>query len=132
MTDKDSRPTAGLVLAHLGLMVEDAERSARFYEQVLGLTVGTSLDTDRLKLVNLHIDGLTIELLEYHPAAAVKPRSGSFDHLAFTVSDLDAAIQRLQLQGVAFETEVPRLAATGQRIIFCAGPDGERIELMEG
>lgn len=129
MIYKNSESAENLTLAHLGLVVTNADRSAKFYAQVLGLTVGTSHVTDNLKIVNLHTGALTIELLEYIPAPPVKRGAGFFDHIAFMVTDLDASVEQLREQGVPFETEAPR-QALGHRIIFCAGPDGERIELM--
>jgi lactoylglutathione lyase len=129
MTYKNSGSEDHCALAHLGLVVVDADRSAQFYTRVLGLTIGASHVTDNLKIINLHTGALTIELLEYMPAPPVKRGAGFFDHIAFMVADLDAAVERLREQGVPFETEAPR-QALGHRIIFCAGPDGERIELM--
>ena len=131
MIYRNCEPAKNYALAHVGLVVADADRSAQFYTQVLGMTIGLSHVTDNLKIVNLHSGVLTLELLEYIPAPPVKRGAGFFDHIAFTVADLDSAVERLQEQGVPFETEAPR-QAVGHRIIFCAGPDGERIELMEG
>ncbi len=130
MTYRNSEPIENLALAHLGLVVADADRSAQFYTRVLGLTIGLSHVTDNLKIVNLHTGTMTIELLEYIPAPPVKRGAGLFDHIAFTVADLDSAVEKLRKLGVPFETETPR-QAIGHRIIFFVGPDGERIELME-
>ena len=129
MIYKNSPSAENFALAHLGLVVTDAERSAQFYTRVLGLTIGARHATDNLKIVNLHTGALTIELLEYIPAPPAQRGAGFFDHIAFMVDDLDAAVERLREQGVPLETEAPR-QALGHRIIFCAGPDGERIELM--
>lgn len=132
MIYKDYGPAEPYTLAHLALVVADAERSAQFYTRVLGCGIGDKCVTDNLKIVYLHTGGLTIELLEYIPAPPIKRGAGFFDHIAFSVPDLEAAVERLQKQGVTFETASPRRTATARRIIFCAGPDGERIELMEG
>ena len=75
---------------------------------------------------------LTIELLEYLVPPSSLCESGTFDHLAFAVPDIQVAIASLKEQGVEFLSESPRLALNGQKIIFFTGPDGERIELLEG
>lgn len=76
MTYRNSEPIENLALAHLGLVVADADRSAQFYSQVLGLTMGLSHVTDNLKIVNLHTGTMTVELLEYIPAPPVKRGAG--------------------------------------------------------
>ena len=54
------------------------------------------------------------------------------DHVALEVDDLDALLQRLREHGVTLVDQspvtVPELQA---RILFCLGPDAERIELFE-
>jgi len=54
------------------------------------------------------------------------------DHLAFEVDDLDDWVPRLRASGVPLLDEAPvEVPALGARILFCLGPDGERIELFE-
>ncbi len=118
-------------LAHLGLVVADAQRSADFYTQILGCTVTGKMETENLKIVYLQTSGQVIELLEYIPAPPIKRGAGFFDHIAYSVSDIAESVVRLREQGIRFETETPRLTLTGKKIIFFSGPDGERIELVE-
>jgi len=118
-------------LAHVGIVVKDCERSADFYQQVLGCPVIDRLGNDTLKIIYLQSGNLTIELLEYIAALPASRNTGVYDHLAFTVSDIQAAVVSLKKQGVAFESDNPRLTMNGKKIIFFSGPDGERIELME-
>ena len=118
-------------LAHLALVVKDCERSADFYQQVLGCSVIDRLVNDTLKIIYLQSGNMTIELLEYITPPPASRSAGVYDHLAFTVSDLLAAVVSLKEQGIAFESDNPRLTMNGKKIIFFSGPDGERIELME-
>jgi catechol 2,3-dioxygenase-like lactoylglutathione lyase family enzyme len=54
------------------------------------------------------------------------------DHLALEVDDLDAWLARLRERGVRLLDEAPiEVPTLGARILFCLGPDGERIELFE-
>ena len=47
-------------------------------------------------------------------------------------SDLDGWLARLQVHGVPLLDAAPlEVPALGVRILFCLGPDGERIELLE-
>lgn len=119
-------------LDHLALVVKDSELSKNFYCDVLGCTVVKRMVNDELKFIYLQTGGLTIELLEYlsNPLACGRG-IGIYDHLAFTVPDINAAMVSLKEKGINFETDTPRTTSAGNKIIFCSGPDGERIELME-
>jgi catechol 2,3-dioxygenase-like lactoylglutathione lyase family enzyme len=52
------------------------------------------------------------------------------DHLAFSVDNLDQALERMKKDGVKI-TEKPR-SAPGGRHAFIEGPDHVKIELVEG
>ncbi len=118
-------------LAHIGIVVKNLERSTNFYGRILGCTVIDSIANEQLKIVYLQSGALTIELLEYLVPPSSLREAGPFDHLAFSVPDIQSAIVSLKEQGVEFLSEIPRLAMTGKKIIFFTGPDGERIELLE-
>ena len=118
-------------LAHLGIVVSNCERSADFYKLVFGCTVVDHLVNDTMKIIYLQCGDLTIELLEYITDSPASRQAGIYDHLAFTVADIQAAVVSLKEQGFEFESANPRLIMNGKKIIFFSGPDGERIELME-
>ncbi len=118
-------------VAHLALVVKDCERSTGFYSQILGFTVQDSFISEALKIIYLQSGPLTIELLEYVPVPPTQRGAGIYDHIALSVPDIDLAMTRLMDQGIEFESDRPRLVMDGKRIIFCTGPDGERIELVE-
>ncbi len=117
---------------HMSLVVSDCQRSADFYTEVLGCRIIDQSNSESLKIVLLQTGPLIIELLEYIPAPSARHRAGVHDHLAFTVPDLEAAVIQLKSKGLQFETDSPRLISNGKKIIFFAGPDNERIELIEG
>ena len=75
MTYRNSEPIENLALAHLGLVVADADRSASLFA---GLRAhhGLSHVCNNLKIVNLHTGTMTVELLEYIPAPPVKRGAG--------------------------------------------------------
>ncbi|MEQ8235591.1 MAG: VOC family protein [Syntrophomonadaceae bacterium] len=118
-------------LAHIAMVVKDAEKSAQFYNQVLDFAIRKQSVTPVFKVVFLKAGALVIELLEYLQPET-EPRSrGVIDHLAFRVKDLPAVMATLEAKGVKFETAQPRQAFDGSKIAFFHGPDGERIELVE-
>ncbi|HPT68754.1 MAG TPA: VOC family protein [Syntrophomonas sp.] len=120
-----------MILDHLGVVVSDCVKSERFYCDGLGCTLSEHWQTPELKAVNLHCGGIIIELLQYvHPPQQTID-AGVINHLAFSVTDIDAQIERLTKMGAAFETAAPKILASGKKIIFFHGPDGERIELVQ-
>ena len=118
-------------LSHLAIVVKDSELSKDYYCKVLGCSVLKRMANEELKFIYLQTGNLTIELLEYLASPPILRGAGVYDHLAFTVPDLESALAKLKEQGIKFESDAPRITTNGKKIIFCSGPDGERIELME-
>jgi lactoylglutathione lyase len=52
-------------------------------------------------------------------------------HIAFTVSDIEAELDKLRARGVRLIDETPRTILNGVKIAFFFGPDGERLELFQ-
>lgn len=118
---------------HIAIICTDYVRSKRFYTDVLGLTIVQETyraERQSYKL-DLAVNGLyQIELFSFPdpPARPSRPEATGLRHLAFAVTDLDAAIARLNAQGV--DTEPIRIdELTGRRFTFFADPDGLPLEL---
>ncbi|MBN4073471.1 VOC family protein [Mariprofundus ferrooxydans] len=116
-------------IVHIGLLVQDLNRAAQFYEKVLGLT--------RIDRPELSFDGLwygladaqQIHLMQldnpYRDCA--KPAHGGRDnHLAMQVDQLDEITARLDACGIAYS-----MSKSGRSALFCRDPDGNTIELIE-
>jgi len=117
-------------LRHAGVHVCNLEGSTRFYQHVFGFWVAERLCLGNEQLLFLQGPGACIELIA---DGRGERQTGAIDHVAFEVDDLDTWLSRLRQYGVRLLDEapvtVPELKA---RILFCLGPDGERIELFEG
>jgi catechol 2,3-dioxygenase-like lactoylglutathione lyase family enzyme len=130
-------------LLETALYVEDLERSARFYQQVLGFgsVEGTTLEmaTESRVLRPLQIPGGQVLLLFLKGSTTttavlsggtIPPHDGSGRlHLAFAISaaELVGWRERLQAHGVAIEGEMawPR----GGTSLYFRDPDGHLVEL---
>lgn len=136
---------------HIGLCVSDLERSLSFYCDALGfkevarrLTV-TDEGSARLlgfpsmdlELVYLERDGIRIELLWYRDpwyetGDAPRPMNRiGITHLAFRVSDLDAACERIEERGGQVLHDTTAVFPRGNRGVMALDPDGVRLELIE-
>jgi len=130
-------------LLETAIYVEDLERSARFYQQVLGFgpIEGTTLEMQAQSRVlrPLHIPGGQVLLLfpkgsamttAVLPGGTIPPHDGAGRlHLAFAISaaELEGGRDRLRSHGVSIEGEMawPR----GGTSLYFRDPDGHLLEL---
>jgi lactoylglutathione lyase len=118
-----------IALHHAGVHVTDLEGSIAFYQSVFRLRLAERLSLGSEQIAFLQAGTSWLELI----ADGIPGRGpGAVDHLALAVDDLDGWLARLRESGVRLLDEAPvGVAALGARILFCLGPDGERIELFE-
>lgn len=122
-------------LHHVALIGSDADRSKRFYVDLLGFRV--IAENWRAARHSWKIDlegpgGLRLELFTFPgaPQRPSRPEAQGLRHLALAAGDVAAARAHLQSRGV--ECEGIRVDEyTGQRFFFCADPDGLPIEFYE-
>lgn len=124
-----------LRLHHAAIICSNYAVSRRFYTEVLGLRVlAENLRAARqsMKLDLALPDGGQLELFSFPnpPPRPSRPEACGLRHLAFAVTDLDAAVTRLQGFDVVVEP-VRTDEYTGRRFTFFADPDGLPLELYE-
>jgi catechol 2,3-dioxygenase-like lactoylglutathione lyase family enzyme len=134
-----------LTLNHFSIRTLDLEATRKFYEGILGMTVGPRPDfpfpglwmyrDDPSDIANaaVHIigmdpndpEGLKNYLGDRDPSAL--HGTGSLDHVAFSATGLGAMLVRLRARGVPVrERTVPNL---GLHQLFLDDPNGVVIEL---
>jgi glyoxylase I family protein len=126
-------------LHHLGLTVTDVERSAQWYETVLGFArVGRLGDatTERRKVFLRH-PGLGVRLgLVEHRTSSGQPfdeTATGLDHLAFAVphrDELDRWAERLAGLDVTFSPIAPSHSIPGAAVLVFRDPDGIQLEVF--
>jgi lactoylglutathione lyase len=122
-------------LIHTCYRITDPERSVAFYE-ALGFEKRRELPI-RDEAVNyfLGIPGHESPELEltYNfetPEGGYEIGTG-YGHIALTVDDLDATLERLAGQGIEPERPPYTVREGGSRICFIRDPDSYRVELIE-
>jgi lactoylglutathione lyase len=116
-------------LHHTGIYVSNLERSVAFYQDVFGLEVADRLSFGGEKIAFLRVGSSRLELIE---TDAPVRQTGVVDHIALEIADLDSLVQRLREHGVRLLDQTPiAVPELDARILFCLGPDAERIELFE-
>ena len=123
---------------HLGLTVSDVERSAQWYEDVLGFARigGLGVATTERRKVYLRHAGLDIRLgLVEHSSSSKRPfdeTESGLDHLSFEVptrDDLERWASRLQELGVAFSPIAASHVIPGAAVLVFRDPDNIQLEL---
>lgn len=120
-------------LEHIGIRTDDMDRSIQFYTEVLGMKLVERVPLDettelaflsfpgqedvQVELIARSIEGMAVE--------------GLVNHLALTVEDIDAVINKLKQHGVAISDEWPKTILDGRKIAFFNGPSGEKLELFQ-
>lgn len=104
--------------AFSGFSVDDVEKAAAFYRDVLGLTVGVDNGMLTLRL------GTGASVLVYPKGADHTP--ASFTVLNFPVRDIDGTIAALAERGVVFE-RYPSMAEATDEAGVVRGPAGPPI-----
>jgi lactoylglutathione lyase len=129
---------------HVGLCVEDRERSRRFYEGLLGFQFWWELDVPDAAAVELlqlakplgvHAtylvrDGFVLELIDYSERAVHAGEERVMDqvgltHISFSVSDLGGVLGKVEGFGGAV---IDGTVSTQSAMI--RDPDGQPIELL--
>jgi lactoylglutathione lyase len=119
-------------LIHTCYRIGDIDRSVAFYvalgfeerrrmqirDEAINVFMGLPGDGDRLELThNFGVDSYEI--------------GTGYGHIAVSVDDIAATLERLQEHGIEPEREPYRVREGGSLICFVRDPDGYRIELID-
>jgi lactoylglutathione lyase len=119
-------------LIHTCYRITDPEASVEFYEalgfekrrelpirdEAINIFMGLPGDDDRLELTyNFGVESYEL--------------GTGYGHIAVTVDNLDATLERLAGQGIEPEKPPYSVREGGSRLCFVRDPDGYRIELIE-
>ena len=127
-----------LGMSHIGLFVEDIERTMDFYSNALGVECVHKNQVedengDTILIWFGKLNNLTFEFVQL--PTFEKRVDGWFDHVSFDVDDIDEMKAQLESKNIAFETEEIttwlHFFERGDRWIMFRGPDGERLEINQ-
>jgi len=134
---------------HVGIVVNEMERSLVFYRDLLGLKVisdsrafgkemdvGVGLKNVQLRVVYLQTGNTRVELLQYYspPSKPLSTDARANDigvgHLAFITFDIEKAYTWLSEKGVKFLSR-PQTDSDGSKWVYFQDPDGAILEFVQ-
>lgn len=120
---------------HVAIICSDYAKSKQFYVDILGCSI--IRETFRAEKNSYKLDlrigqNDIIELFSFPnpPARVTSPEACGLRHLAFSVANLEEAIDYLKMQGVEVES-IRTDELTGKHFTFFQDPDGLPLELYE-
>jgi len=144
---------------HVNIVVRDLDGMADFYTRLLGtkitkqVTISGPWIDQTVGLVGVNADviyldlpnGPRVELIRYNsPPGSSLPDAGKSNtaglrHLAFKVSDIESAVQKLREAGVKFfsdiqlvpDSQVTYAGGLRKRLVYFQDPEGNLLELCE-
>ncbi|MGI9537833.1 MAG: methylmalonyl-CoA epimerase [Desulfocapsaceae bacterium] len=129
-----------LKIDHLGIAVNSIDEGKSFWSDVLDLEFEGSETVAEQKVTTAFfpVGESEVELLESTapdgPVAKFIEKKGTgFQHIAFRVADIDAALEELKQKNVQLIDQTPRIGAGGARIAFLhpKATGGILVELCE-
>ncbi len=114
-----------LKIDHLGIAVPGIDEGNKFWEDVLGLKMEAkeTVESQKVTTAFLPVGESEVELLESTApdgpiAKFIEKKGAGFQHVAFRVADIKAALAELKEKGIKLIDEVPRPGAGGAQIAF--------------
>lgn len=122
-------------IEHTAIIVKNIDESIAFYTDMFGMKLRTKGSNGKRILAFVYfeehpeseielIQDIDGEQTDYSP-------TGIVNHLAFTVEDIEAAIEHFKTKGLSFKAEAPGTSIDGAKIIFFEGPNGELLQLVQ-
>lgn len=119
---------------HTAIIVNDIDESLDFYCNLFGFVLRLRGKTPARELAFMYHKNqpdFEIELIrELNPVTEYSER-GIVNHVAFTVDDVDEAMNLLKDKGIRFHTEQPVATLEGGRTVLFNGPSNELLQLIE-
>jgi lactoylglutathione lyase len=119
-------------LLHTRYRVDDLDKTAAFYTDVLGLKeVSRHTSSRGSTLAFFQVPGSEeqIEICHYPKSGPVQVQA-DLTHLAFEVDDLDAFAKAAAAKGYPL-SDGPTVTSSGGKLAFIDGPEGYEFELIE-
>jgi len=136
---------------HVTIVVRDVEKAKRFFallgfKETKAVVISGKVMEDYMGVRGIEADHITlalenatphteVQLLHYrHPDALPDPNAAKlnklgFNHICFSVDDLDAEVAKLKAGGVKLRNDVMNFHS--RKLVFVCGPEDVTVELAQ-
>ena len=120
---------------HTAIICSNYEKSKHFYVNILGLSIISEIyreerDSHKLDLAVGEHGQIELFSFPHPPKRPSYPEAAGLRHLAFQVTDIEAAVCELKEHNVSVEP-IRIDSLTGKQFTFFQDPDGLPLELYE-
>lgn len=120
---------------HIALNVRDLDKSVKFYRDILGFEVSTTVDMDGFTITYMIINqNQRLELFNYETPKKAELRADDdigLKHFAFEVEDVPLHEKLLEKANVKITLPTTELPELGVRVLLFLDPNGVIIEFCE-
>lgn len=126
----------GLILHHIGCLVDDLEASIQSYASLFSAaTPIVEIQDQKIRLAFVPIGGgVYLELIEPTGASSVgwnmRKHGSNFYHLGFVTSNINQQVDRLEKSGYRIVSSFIGVGFEGRRCVFFLSPQEELIEII--
>ncbi|AJI25153.1 VOC family protein [Priestia megaterium] len=121
-------------MEHTAIIVGNMDETIHYYGDMFGFKVRLQGSNEKREMAFLYLEeqpGMEIELIRDIDPIGEYNKSGIVNHLAFTVEDINKAIQHYKSKGIEFLSPEPQPTLEGGRMILFHGPNDELLQLVE-
>jgi catechol 2,3-dioxygenase-like lactoylglutathione lyase family enzyme len=123
-------------ISHIAIVVEDVERSLKFYCDGLGFKklYGLTGEVEGYRFTTTYLQMAHNQFLELFAGGRVKTEFGlqniGYSHVCLEVDDLDEMVELMKSKGIPILV-TPRVGVDKTRLFWVEDPDGNKIEIMQ-
>jgi len=121
-------------MEHTAIIVGNMDETIHYYGDMFGFKVRLQGSNEKREMAFLYLEeqpGIEIELIRDIDPIGEYNKSGIVNHLAFTVENINKAIQHYKSKGIEFLSPEPQPTLEGGRMILFHGPNDELLQLVE-
>lgn len=121
-------------IEHVAIIVKNMDQAIEYYSDMFGFKVRLRGSSKIREMAFLYLGeqpNIEIELIRDISSMSDYHKRGIVNHLAFTVENMNEAMNHYKKKGIEFLSPEPQPTLEGGRMILFHGPSDELLQLVE-